>query len=419
MVNRREFIKVGACAALGAVGCVKVPQRLAPRVGAEYPGWSAGELDIHFINTGVGEQTFFIFPDGTTMLLDCGDGFSRKCVDVIVPRRPSSERLGGEWVSRYVQRLVTGRAIDYFLLSHWHGDHCGSLSMRSKTLPDGRKVCGVPLFAEDFDIRRYFDHQWPDAVVNPYTDKGCIKMMHEWIGHMRKRCGMEPGRLEVGAENQIAMLHGGAGRYSFSVRNVCANGVYCDADGNIVDFKPEYAKLYPKIKGGVDENVLSAGIRLAYGPFSAFFGGDILTPDYERRVGNAVGRVDVCKTNHHACAGQMSEAFCSAVKAQVYLSSVWGLGHVNEKSLGRMASKSLYDGDRIVMYGCLPQERAVEYAGRDFMSVLPPAQGHSVIKVAPGGRTFDALVLSSDDESMRVLYRRSFVSCGSAERVAG
>ena len=101
-MNRREFIKAGACAAIGAAGCAKAPQRIAPRVGAEYPGWFAGELDIHFINTGVGEQTFFIFPDGTTMLLDCGDGFSRKCVDVIVPRRPSSERLGGEWVSRYV-----------------------------------------------------------------------------------------------------------------------------------------------------------------------------------------------------------------------------------------------------------------------------------------------------------------------------
>ena len=78
-----------------------------------------------------------------------------------------------------------------------------------------------------------------------------------------------------------------------------------------------------------------------------------------------------------------------------------------------MASKSLYCSDRIVMYGCLPKDRAVEYAGRDFMSVLPPAQGHSVIKVAPGGKTFDALVLSSEDESMRVLYHRSFKSYGS------
>ena len=30
-----------------------------------YQGWKPGELDIHFIQTGCGEQTFFVFPDGT------------------------------------------------------------------------------------------------------------------------------------------------------------------------------------------------------------------------------------------------------------------------------------------------------------------------------------------------------------------
>ena len=41
--------------------------------GETYAGWRPGELDIHFIQTGCGEQSFFIFPDGTTMLVDCGD----------------------------------------------------------------------------------------------------------------------------------------------------------------------------------------------------------------------------------------------------------------------------------------------------------------------------------------------------------
>jgi len=409
-LKRREFIKAGMFAAIGAAGCTGSRGFVAPCVGEAYAGWRTGELDIHFINTGVGEQTFFIFPDGTTMLLDCGDHYRQKIADEVVPRRPSPERLGGEWVSRYVQRLIPHRTIDYFMLTHWHGDHCGSWKTRTKTMPDGRKVCGIALFAEDFDIRHYFDHQWPDAVVNPYTDRSCIKAVREWVGFMGRRCGMKPHRLEVGAENQIAMLHGGAGRYPFSVLNVCANGVYRDADGKIVDFKPEYAARNPKFNGGVNENMLSCGIRLSYGSFSAFFGGDIVSTEYERRIGSAVGRVDVCKTNHHACAGQMSEAFCEAVKAQVYLSSVWSPGQVSEKSLGRMASRDLYGGDRIVMYGCIPKDRVEEFKGRDFMSVVPPVQGHSVVKVAPGGKTFDAFVLTDEDESMRVLFARRFTS---------
>ena len=33
--------------------------------------WKLGEFQIHFIHTGAGESQFLIFPDGTTMLLDC------------------------------------------------------------------------------------------------------------------------------------------------------------------------------------------------------------------------------------------------------------------------------------------------------------------------------------------------------------
>ena len=65
MTSRRHFIGMGggavAFSAMGAPGII----------GAMpvYPGWKPGELDMHFIQTGVGEQTFFIFPD--TLYLIC------------------------------------------------------------------------------------------------------------------------------------------------------------------------------------------------------------------------------------------------------------------------------------------------------------------------------------------------------------
>ena len=67
--TRREFIRDGAAALMlpGLGGCLT-----GSAVGGEYTGWRPGELDIHFIHTGVGEQTFFIFPDGTTMPLPTG-----------------------------------------------------------------------------------------------------------------------------------------------------------------------------------------------------------------------------------------------------------------------------------------------------------------------------------------------------------
>ena len=35
--------------------------------------WHPGELRITFFNTGVGESMFWVLPDGTSVLLDCGD----------------------------------------------------------------------------------------------------------------------------------------------------------------------------------------------------------------------------------------------------------------------------------------------------------------------------------------------------------
>jgi hypothetical protein len=38
-----------------------------------------------------------------------------------------------------------------------------------------------------------------------------------------------------------------------------------------------------------------------------------------------------------------------------------------------------------------------------------------VFKVAPGGKTFDAFVLTDTDESMRILYARRFTSGANAK----
>ncbi|MCZ6693934.1 MAG: hypothetical protein O6939_08525, partial [Bacteroidetes bacterium] len=46
--------------------CAQEPDDVLPR-------WQDGYMDIHHINTGMGDCTFFVFPDGTTMLFDAGE----------------------------------------------------------------------------------------------------------------------------------------------------------------------------------------------------------------------------------------------------------------------------------------------------------------------------------------------------------
>ena len=374
----------------------------------KYPGWKAGELDIHFIQTGCGEQTFFIFPDGTTLLLDCGD-FYRPQYLQHVPRQPSAERLGGEWVSRYVSRLVREKAIDYFVLTHWHSDHCGGPALRSEPTADGRRVCGVTRFAEDFDIRHYFDHQYPRSGVYALgADDDSLEMMRAWIPHMQRRCGMQPHAFAVGALNQIRMLGAEAGAYEkdFSIRNLHANCVYWDGKGGTVDYATEYARQHPDAKGRIPENTLSLGFRLDYGAFSAYFGGDIDDPDLEDRLAPIIGKVDVCKMNHHGCPSSMGRELCRQLAPKLYLACIWSPNQITEKNLVNMSSRELYAGPRYLCPGYLPEIRRRDYAGRDFMRDFLPVQGHTVVKVAPHGASWEFFVLSAEDESMTVLHHQ-------------
>ena len=106
----------------------------------------------------------------------------------------------------------------------------------------------------------------------------------------------------------------------------------------------------------------------------------------------------------------MGAPFCAEVRAQAYMTSVWSPSQISSANLPNMTSRELYPGDRIVMLGNLPETRRAHYADSPFMKDILPVQGHSVFKVALGGRTFDAFVLTDKDESMRILYRRHFVS---------
>ena len=106
----------------------------------------------------------------------------------------------------------------------------------------------------------------------------------------------------------------------------------------------------------------------------------------------------------------MGAAFCRCVRAQAYMTSIWSPNQIDARNLVNMASRELYPGDRVILPGYLPEIKRREYAPRAFMHDIPPVQGHSVFKVAPGGGTFKLFILDAGDESMRVLHRRDFVS---------
>ena len=408
MKTRRAFVREG----LSAVFLPTVAGCLTQDAEETCPDWKPGEMEIHFIHTGVGEQTFFIFPDGTTMLLDCGDTHHAKYM-CDVPPQPSAEKCGGEWVSRYIQRLIPQREIDYLMASHWHGDHIGDPSLGCWKNAQGEQVCGISAVAEDFRFRHYFDHQFPNPgqyALDP--DPEAFDLFQHWLEKARA-AGLDAQPFKVGARDQIRLQNDLARYPQFHVRNLCANAVLWDGKDGVIDLGADHVKSGRKT---IHENRLSAAIRIDYGDFSYYTGGDneleLFAADgkpynWEAKIGRVCGPVSVAKTNHHAGSHAMSPAFCAAVRPQVWLSSVWQPKMVDHKSLKPMCSRALYPGERYVCFGYIA-DRVKDIAAAYGDDIAPA--GHAVVKVAPGGAAYEVFSISAEDESMRVLAHRRFDS---------
>lgn len=164
-MNRREFIKgsLAVGASVSALGCTLRRGLEDPQVGKAWSGWTPGHFQIHAIYTGVAESLFLIFPDGTTMLLDCGDHPACTRGKLAVPILPDQTRHAGEWIARYVLRVNPhGKDVDYLLLTHYHSDHSGHRKFHAGTAPSGKYVLsGIGQAMEFLSFRRAIDRAWP------------------------------------------------------------------------------------------------------------------------------------------------------------------------------------------------------------------------------------------------------------------
>jgi glyoxylase-like metal-dependent hydrolase (beta-lactamase superfamily II) len=123
--------------------------------------WQAGHLDIHHIQTGRGNATFAIFPDGTTLLIDAGalaDDWARDYELLrLAPAAPDNSRRPGEWIADYIAQFSPSgmTALDYAVVTHFHADHYGEVQPSS---PPSR----LADVAETWPVRMLIDRDYPD-----------------------------------------------------------------------------------------------------------------------------------------------------------------------------------------------------------------------------------------------------------------
>lgn len=386
--------------------------------GRKWPGWTEGHFQVHFIYTGVAESLFFILPDGTTMLLDCGDHDALGRGELAVPVLPGPWRHSGEWISRYVRRVNPhGRNVDYMMLSHYHNDHCGCRTFNAGMVRrNGRDypLSGFSQAAEYLHFSRAIDRCWPDysdplpLVENPSEGYPHMKDFYEY---MQSERGLRIEKFQVGQMDQVRQLHD-AGKYpDFFVRNICGNGRICGEDGVIRDLYAERIKReHPK---ELSENGMSLGMIFGYGPFRFFTAGDFsdrwsLEDGSLFRIEDALAdicpEVDVAKLNHHGH-NSMSRKLVKALSARVWVSCVWDQLHNLDKVMERLSDRSLYPGERVICPGIMPSRRREAASGKSWLDFLDPSSfegGHIVLDVEPGGLEYSVSYLSAEDESMSV-----------------
>lgn len=426
--NMRMKTRVSVLAVAVAL-CAALTSPCLGAGGGTLAPWAPGELKIHFIHTGVGECQFFVFPDGTTMLLDCGDQAAVTRQEYAVPVMPDSSRLAGEWAARYVLRVNPNREkVDYLEVSHWHDDHTGWAPWQS-IAPRGRdaalKGCfrsGFGLAAEFLHFGKAIDRGYPnydDPVPAEDGDLTSLGHMKRLYAALKARDGLTVEKFRLGATDQIVPLKGAVG--GFSVFNLCGNGKVAMPDGSVCN---AYADLFANGRRPerVNENGMSLGHIVRYGRFSYFTAGDFSDGwkrvdgsrwSIEEALAKAVGHVNVAKISHHGHYS-MPPALVKALCPQVWTACVWDQLHVLPATLEWLCDPANYPDGRLpaVVPGVFPEPRATREAKASYMRCIEPAAFgtgcHVVVTVPKDARTYRVDCVRAADESMTVVSTREF-----------
>jgi beta-lactamase superfamily II metal-dependent hydrolase len=384
----------------------------AESAGSSLEPWKPGFLDIHHMNTGRGNSSLVLMPDGTSLLVDAGaSGTQGPAMNAVKPNGPDDAKRPGQWIARYVRRQLQVKSrpgLDYALLTHLHGDHIGDVTQNS---PDstygGYKLTGISDIAEVMPIGKLIDRGYPEYNCPAGVDDRTALNYIEFVRSATRR-GLQSERLRVGSSSQITQLHGSEQYPEFSVRVVAGNGEVWNGQG-------EASTAHFPLQSGTNpanlasENSCSIALRLSYGQFSYFTGGDLTCDtnygrdpwrDIETRTGKVVGPVSVSTCNHHGYFDATGPEFVRAVKPRVWILQSWHASHPAISVLANVYSPVLYPGPRDVF--CLGLHPAAALGCGRFSDHFKSSQGHVLVRVLPGGSEFSVLVLEDGDENNRV-----------------
>lgn len=384
-------------------------------VGQPLPTWQEGYLDLHHINTGRGNAAFYVLPDGTTMIFDAGEldpTSPRTTSKRNTPIRPNDTQRPYEWIASYIRRMAPLKdktTIDYAVISHFHDDHFGGWYAGAPLSKDGKfTLSGITGVADLLPVHCLLtrDYHYPvdpskqlrrAAAGNPYA-----KAWNNYLAFLqsRKSQGLTDTFLKAGSRSQIRLLHHPGAYPDCYVQNVKSNGwIWTGTDSAVTQHFPPVdtanGKTWP------DENSLSNVVVIHYGPFTYYTGGDCpgnvflgdsSWRDVETPVARAVGEVDVATMDHHGNRDAVNEFQVRTFKPSIWIEQVWTADHPGHETLIRVTSPLLYKEKRD-LFATNFMEANQLVIGPLVEQSYRSLQGHIVVRVLPGGRSYYVIIV--------------------------
>lgn len=421
------------------------PETLDPpidvKVGEVLPAWQDGYLDIHSINGGRGEAFYYIFPDGTTMLCDAAGAPPTELHDYGsdsqgVPSKPSVSVSNGAVIINYIKHFapsVANGRLDYFMTSHYHGDHIGAWRDNYATYgwtpfdKEGNKVSSINLSAGGFylnglaevglsiPIDKVLDRgDWSSRPSADYYDNGGKKRYQLYVNYLdyaARKQGTVRETLQIGHDDQIVMKHAPSKYTTFFIRTIASGGDIWTGNGTSVNtaYVPSAAECAANHSAwSINENIFSNVFMVKYGNFDFFSGGDIQYSgrssqgwkDIEKPISEVVRKVEGMKACHHSTANTNSDNLLNKLKPDFYIAGVWRDVQPNPETLQRVYNANA--NVRVFTTNLADSNiKTLKDKGID-PSKFNATGGHIVIRVIPGGAKYYIYVLNDSNMEYKV-----------------
>ena len=394
---------------------------LAPEVGKPLPAWKEGWLDIHAINSGRGECTFLIMPDGTTLCVDAGEiapnGGDHPRVDPKPNKEVRAYKVYAEYIKKYLPQGQS--SLDYMLVTHFHTDHIGTFTEYKDTyhLSNEHILTGVTALYEEVPFDKVIDRINPNYSQITSTSTNATKRWEEYrsfVNWAKRSKSMNAEKSVVGSEDQLVMVRNPQAYPGFKILINAANGEYWNGTSSVGLFS-----------GVPDENSNSISFLLSYGDFDYLSSGDAGTQ-------NAVGRalitavnkpVEAMKAHHHFSWNTMSAAMMKVYKPKVVVSQSFydhqpDMGHdwlcegeeySSDSNQEFQKAWNAYSSDKYWYFTNVHPKTAEVYPYE--VAKMRSRNGHVVIRVKEGGSEFYVYVLDDTDFEYRVKQIDGPFSC--------